>query len=90
MLPELPKPFPRRVAVRQQFVNPPRLRACEASGRVDQGQSQIQILSRLPGGGIYASPLPPPRLRLGSLLERFPGLMRLKSDLKPILLFDRF
>ena len=40
------------------YRNPPRLRACEASGRVEQGQSQIPILSRLPGGGIYASPYP--------------------------------
>ena len=35
-------------------------------------------------------PLPPPRLRLASLLERRPGIVGLKSDQKPILFLNHF
>ena len=52
-------------------------------------QTQIR-LSHLPPTVHTLMFLAPPRLRATHFLERFPDLIRLKSDPKPILFFDRF
>ena len=59
------------------------LRACRPT-------SNPQIPIQSSRGGIYASPLPPPRLRPGQVLAAVPGDLGLKGDPKPISFFDRF